>query len=176
MIMMEDEDDKKKKEKKDPFDELFDSPEMNKEIKKMQKLAEEIMKRSLQDLDQNPFVYGFSVGAGPNGSSKIKKFGNTMDHFDKDKDSEWTPLSDVQNCGDEVLVTVDLPGVEKEDIDLKAVERKLIIDVDGARKYHTEIRLPSEVEMDDSEATYRNGVLEIRLKKSKDQEHYIEVK
>ncbi|MFO8110449.1 MAG: Hsp20/alpha crystallin family protein [Thermoplasmata archaeon] len=165
---MDDED--KKKKKKESWEDIFDSMDMNGEFKKMQKLAEEIMKKSIDDLDKNPFVCGFTVSPGSNGIPNIKSI--DREHFHR-RDQE--PLSDVQDCGNEVLVTVDIPGVEKKEIDVKTKGRKLTISTHGSREYHTEIDLPAEVDIDCSEAIYLNGVLEIRLKKIDDSEHSIEV-
>ncbi len=173
--MTEDED--KEDKKKDPFKDIFGTMDMDKEFEKMQKIAEEMMKRGLGDLEKNPFVYGFSVNMGSDGNPRIREFGNAKDHFSEEANrKEWTPLSDVQDCGNEILVTVDVPGVDKKDIELEVRERKLIIDVDGARRYNTEIKLPTHVEKGGSEATYRNGVLEVRLKKKKEEGEFIEIK
>ncbi len=146
----------------------FDIPGFNMEIEKIEKLMKELMNRGMEDLEHKPLVFGISMKSGPDGIPRVSEFGNVKDYFvNRDHEREWTPLTDVQETEDDVLVTVDMPGVEKKDIDLKVVDRELIIDVDSARKYHTQVRLPTDVEIDDADATYVNGVLEVKLKKKK---------
>ncbi|MFQ6077039.1 MAG: Hsp20 family protein, partial [Candidatus Bathyarchaeia archaeon] len=60
----------------------------------------------------------------------------------------------------------ELPGVEKDDIELHATERGLTISVDTeSRKYYKELKLPAEVEPSSAKSSYRNGVLEVTLTK-----------
>jgi len=64
------------------------------------------------------------------------------------------------------VVVAELPGVEKEDIELNATEKELIISVDTERrKYYKCLELPAEVDPKSAKASYRNGILEVRLKK-----------
>lgn len=167
-----DDDKKKKKEDKDPFEELFGSQEMGEEFKKFQKMAQDMIRKSMENPGTNPFVGGFSLTLGPDGMPRMKSVDASMECRDE---KELTPLSDVQDRGNEILVTVDIPGVEKEDIQVEVKGRKLIIDTEGTRRYHTEIDLPGEVQGDCSEASYRNGVLEITLKKNREKGQSIEV-
>ncbi len=65
-----------------------------------------------------------------------------------------------------IKVVAEVPGVEKDDINLNASERKLIISVDTPqRKYYKEVDLPAEVDPKSTKASYKNGVLEVVLKK-----------
>jgi len=66
-----------------------------------------------------------------------------------------------------VRVIAELPGVEKEDIDLRATETSLTISAESQhRKYYKELRLPTPVNPKSAKATYRNGVLEVSLPKA----------
>ena len=66
----------------------------------------------------------------------------------------------------DVAVTVEFPRVGKEDIDLYLTEDTLEITVDiDALKYYKMIDLPCNVDVDTGEATYRNGVLDVVIKK-----------
>lgn len=173
-----DEDEEDIWDEEDPFSKLFGFPDINKEFKRMQKLTDELLKKGMSER-KDPFVYGFSVRKGPKGEPRIQEFGNAKDYFtnrDRDKRSKWTPMTDIQETEDQVMVTVDLPGVEKEDIDIQAVDSKLVLDVDGERNYRDEIELPSLVESSEADASYHNGVLEIKLgKKRKEKGESIEV-
>jgi HSP20 family protein len=66
-----------------------------------------------------------------------------------------------------VSITVEIPGVEKNDIDLSVVGQTLKIKVDSAeRRYFKEVQLPAHVDPGSTKATYNNGVLDITLCKS----------
>ncbi len=167
----EDEDDRRRR--RDPFgdifSDMFEFTDMNKEFERMQKLAEEMLDRNRKRTGKDPFVYGFSIRQGPDGKPKIDEFGNAKDYFHREEEdvekSEWTPLTDVQDTGETIKVTVDIPGVEKEDIDLNVKDDVLIVSVEGKRRYKKRIRLPAKVDPKDAEATYNNGVLEVELDK-----------
>jgi HSP20 family protein len=71
---------------------------------------------------------------------------------------------------DEFVLTVDLPGFEREEIDLAWDDGRLNVaaeHVDEARgrrrTYHRAFRLPKAIDDEDITARYRNGVLEVRL-------------
>ncbi len=174
MTKDEEEDDYKKWRKKGY---PFDFPGFSVEIEKIEKLMEDLMRNSMEGLEKQPLVFGLSLKTGPDGMPRFSEFGNAKDYFvHRDEEREWTPLTDVQETDDNVLVTVDVPGVEKEDIDLQVVDRSLVIDVDSTRRYHTRVKLPVDVETDNADATYRNGVLEVKLKKKKTQENTSRIK
>ena len=77
------------------------------------------------------------------------------------------PLVDVVETDDEIKVVAELPGVEKDQIQLYATERGLTISVDTPeRKYYKELELPAEVDPSTAKSKYRNGILEVVLKKA----------
>jgi HSP20 family protein len=102
---------------------------------------------------------------------------------------------DVNEHGDEVMVVADLPGVEKQDINIRLLNPRSL-EISTERKNETEgeekgyyvrertygsmtriVPLPAEVEEKDADANFKNGVLEIRLKKMKEtKENKIEIK
>lgn len=166
--MTEEDEDKERIWKKNfPFGSMFGFGEMDKEFERMQKIMDEMLKAKVPDMSR-PLVYGFSVKKGSDGKPHVQEFGNAKDYFRHGEDMEWTPLTDVQEDPDGVTVTVDVPGVEKEDIDLEVLNNRLIINIDGARKYKTEVKLPTSVKTEDAEASYKNGVLEVKLLKSEE--------
>ncbi|MEM2421408.1 MAG: Hsp20/alpha crystallin family protein [Acidilobaceae archaeon] len=78
------------------------------------------------------------------------------------------PLVDVIERDDEVWVIADVPGVSREDIDVRVTEREVTIKAySSERKYYKTIDLPVEVNPETAKASYRNGVLEIKIKKKK---------
>jgi len=88
------------------------------------------------------------------------------------------PLYDVRETDEEIVVTIDLPGARKEDIDLRLSEDYLSLYAPisygvrvsrsytrGATCYRLHLDLPEPVDVDSASSTYRNGVLEVRVKK-----------
>ena len=73
---------------------------------------------------------------------------------------------DVQEDDDTVRVIADLPGVQKDDIDLKCDGEMLTIGAHtDTRQYDEQVRLPTRVDEHSASATYNNGVLEISFEK-----------
>jgi len=80
--------------------------------------------------------------------------------------------TDLSEREDEFVLTVDLPGFEKEEIDLRYDDRVLHLSArhevadestNRSRSVSERIALPRDVVAEDVEATYRNGVLEAHL-------------
>ena len=118
---------------------------------------------------EGPFVYGFSITIGPDGKPIIQEFGNVRKIRGKPSIvEEREPLVDVFESENEVSVVAELPGVEKDKIDVKVTEdgKTLIISASNEkRKYYKEIELPARVDPSSAKASYKNGVLEVKLKK-----------
>jgi HSP20 family protein len=69
---------------------------------------------------------------------------------------------DVHETDDEVRVVADVPGVRKEDIDLRCDGETLTMRAGGeAREYEERVRLPTPVDEHSASATYNNGILEV---------------
>lgn len=94
------------------------------------------------------------------------------------------PASDIIEKEGSIIVKVDLPGIEKEDIEINATpisleikaEKKHEIKIEKKGYYKHErsyggfyrvIQLPSPIDPDSAEAAYKNGVLEVKFKKTK---------
>lgn len=146
----------------DDFDKIFESmEEMMREI--MEKAEKGEVKHS------GPFVYGFSMRIGPDGKIIVDEFGNTTKGKEGELTDEREPVTDVINEKDKIVVICELPGVSKEDIKLTINETNMNIKVDTAdRKYNKSLKLPASVDPKSAEATYKNGVLEVRLNKIKE--------
>lgn len=118
-----------------------------------------------------PFVYGYSITIGPDRKPIIREFGNIKPRIGRrflELKGEREPLVDVISEEEVIRVVAELPGVNKEDIQLDVADRLLTIKVDTPeRKYYKEVELPEEAEAEGAKATYKNGVLEVTLKKKK---------
>lgn len=72
------------------------------------------------------------------------------------------PHVSVYEAEDRVRVVADLPGVDKESIDLTCDGQRLTIDATGDHRETTErVQLPVRVDERSANATYNNGILEV---------------
>ncbi|MCS6768437.1 MAG: Hsp20/alpha crystallin family protein [Candidatus Nitrosocaldus sp.] len=88
---------------------------------------------------------------------------------------ELKPLTQISETDDEVIVTLDIPCASKESIEVKATEDTLFIRARMDRcvtfsnvefeNYSKSVRLPARVEPKSARASFRNGVLQVRLPK-----------
>jgi HSP20 family protein len=73
---------------------------------------------------------------------------------------------DIYEEDDQVRVVADIPGVEKDAIDLKCDGEELTIDASGPeREYFERVRLPVSVDEHSASATYNNGILEVSFER-----------
>jgi HSP20 family protein len=160
------------------FDDFFEFGDIDREFDRMRELMDQISRRAargeLGSEEQGPYVYGFSMRVGPDGKPNIQEFGNTKPpkrlegetNHEKYEVAEREPLTDVIECKDEISITLEVPGVDKDEIELTVEEDRVAINVDTPqRKYFKEIPLKIKVDPKTSKATYKNGVLDIILKK-----------
>ena len=117
--------------------------------------------------DKAKGVYGFSVKMGLGGKPVIEQFGNIKA---TEKGAVVTevrePIVDVFDEEEKLVVIAELPGVEERDIHLEVMGDILNLSAEAKdRKYSKEVLLPSPVDAGSIESSYKNGVLEIRLRK-----------
>ncbi len=94
----------------------------------------------------------------------------------------YTPAIDIKEEEDKLVVTTDLPGINKEDVEINLKEDMLEISAKTGKEKETEeegyvrkeraytrfyraVRLPSSVKEEGSTAKMENGVLTITLPK-----------
>ena len=93
----------------------------------------------------------------------------------------FTPAVDIKDEGNKLLVTTDLPGINKEDIEINLKEDMLEISAKTRKEKETEegyirkereythfyraVRLPTSIKEEGSTAKIENGVLTITLPK-----------
>ena len=169
-------DNNKRKRRRNPFDIFgFDDDFINdllnddRVMDDIRRMTEEMMKMFSQAQPGKPVVHGFKIQFGPDGRPRIEDFGNRHMKTDKGEaviSEEREPLTDIIEGDDDVAVTVEIPGVEKEDIDLNVTNDALEIKVDATnRKYHKKLDLPCGVVPKTTKATYKNGILDVVIKR-----------
>ncbi len=99
------------------------------------------------------------------------------------REQTWSPAVDIYEDKDTIVVKAELPGVKKDDVTIEIKENVLVLT--GERKHEQETKkenyhriervygtfsrsftLPDSVKLDQVEAQYKDGVLEIRLPKA----------
>lgn len=125
----------------------------------------------------------------PNGNLMSKNFSDIMDEFFNDvvrtnRDS-FVPGIDISETDNQFLISAELPGMKKEDIDISVDNGRLSIS--GERKFEKEeegktfhrvetrygsfnrsFQLPDNVDAESVKATYENGILNISIEKAED--------
>lgn len=154
----------------DLFDEVF--REIEEEFSRLiEEDIEELVRRAREGgaKMRGPYFYGVRITIGPDGVPRVEEFGNikiTRAGRPVIRE-EIEPMVDVIEHEDEVWVVADMPGVEKNKIKVRVSHdgRRLIIRAENGKKYYKEVELPAEVDPKSAKATYKNGVLEVKLKK-----------
>ncbi len=148
------------------FDLRLGFGEIDKMIEKMFKTALSQAKETSSTF--GPIYYGYSVTVGPDGKPHVREFGNVRPAGrGKLEVGSREPFVDtvIDEKENELKVIAEMPGVQKEDIQLEALEDSLRIRAErGDRKYETTVPLNSPVEPSTAKAAYNNGILEVRMK------------
>ena len=163
--------------KKNPFDPF--SGDFNDFFKYISRMMEDFFSSDFSDIsdkmfsNEKPFVWGFSFTRGSDVKPKYERFGDNFS-INKESDSELPdenasrePVVDILEEPGIIRVIAELPGVEKDQIDLRTTGARLILKAKGDRNrlYKKEVHLPAEVIPESSNAKFKNGVLEIEFKR-----------
>jgi len=99
---------------------------------------------------------------------------------------------DIAEEDGEYIVTADMPGVEKEEINIKADNEGIEISAESSheieeenekyykkersqRRFNRRIKFPSGVDAETIEASYEDGVLTVTAEKDEEEGHEIEI-
>ncbi|MBI1871259.1 MAG: Hsp20/alpha crystallin family protein [Chlamydiae bacterium] len=115
-------------------------------------------------------VFGFTVRtmAGAGGTTKpvVEAFGNIKKTPKGPVVEEARePIVDVFEDGDTVQIVSELPGVSENEIHYEVHGDVVSLSTTGKRKYSKEILLKTSVESEGAQMSYKNGMLELKLKK-----------
>lgn len=121
-----------------------------------------------------PYVYGYSFRVGPDGKPHFQEFGNIpslQQPHKQDLIKSREPLVDIQECDKTLTIDVELPGVDKKEIDLQATTDTITIKVDNPeRNYFKTIQLPTEINPDTADVCFNKGILSLTLEKYQPQQ------
>ena len=103
--------------------------------------------------------------------------------------AEWYPPADVYEDDATYLIAVDLPGIDRSALEISIDDNRLSIkgtrEVQSpssraerpAGRFHRKFSVPASIDQQSIKAEYKNGVLEVRLPKLKEQKaQRIEIK
>ena len=101
------------------------------------------------------------------------------DEFER---ADWTPAADIYETETGFLLALDLPGIDREALEIDAEDNRLIVKgtrtITESKQYRTErprgkflrtFSVPASVDQTKIGAEYKDGVLQIRLPKRTEQ-------
>lgn len=106
----------------------------------------------------------------------------TRDRYPSTFEQDWVPSLDLSDTGDSLVAELEVPGMDSKDIDISITGNVLTVSGEKKRKreekehnYHLversygnfvrSVRLPSTVDPDRVEASYKDGILTITMDK-----------
>ena len=107
----------------------------------------------------------------------------TREHFPSTFDYDWVPSLDLSDRGERLVAELEVPGMDPKDINISVTGDLLTVSGEKKRekeekernchlversygKFSRSIRLPSIVDPDRVEASYKEGILTITLDKT----------
>lgn len=164
------------RKRKDEDDEDGDNygffDDFDEEIKRWEsrfnKIWEELSKSNINP--DKSFVYGFTFKLGPDSKPEFQEFGNMPKGYGPKQLEYREPLTDITEDDKNIYITVELPGIERDNIDIQLNEQSVIIDVNTPeRKYHKEVEVSAKTKTEELKAAYKNGILDITLPRLKEE-------
>jgi HSP20 family protein len=110
--------------------------------------------------------------------------------FPADLDAGFTPLGDLEEAEEAYELEIELPGVERDEVDVELSGRRVRVMGErrdrerggvvrrrtrGSGRFFYEVMLPGDVDPDRATASLHDGVLTIRLPKTESQRRRIAV-
>lgn len=166
-------DDKKKKNPFDDnmddffkkmFDNILNDDRFQDEISRM---MDEVSKMYGEGNPKKPFFKGFKVEMNPDGSPHIEEFSPPKK---KAKPANFAverkPCTDVLESDHDIAVTLEIPDVSRDQIDVRVTEKRMVVEVNDHKKpYRKVVEFSSSVEPEKTTATYKNGILDVVIQK-----------
>lgn len=157
-----------RKKRKEGWDEFFGDVDW--EVEGLRERMDRLLERMLSGemtLAEDPLVYGISMRVGPDGVPLVRQFGNARPtELAEAEVPAREPLTDIREEADRVRVIMELPGVDKKDIKVTAEDSSLELEVLSPEKeFSKHLDLPCDVLPGSAKASYKNGVLEVVMRR-----------
>jgi HSP20 family protein len=156
----------RRRKKKGPwFSDIYE------ELEKLGDLIDETVQKAFENSEKTPVrrnrIQGFSIKIGPDGKPRIHEFNSRQPRQNEPEiGDDPEPLVDFIEEENKLVVLAALQGVKKDEIDLRITENCLTVSVDAADfEWYNELKLPTKVDPKSARASYKNGVLEIKINK-----------
>ena len=113
-------------------------------------------------------VYGFSIRPVAGGIPRVQQFGNVRQTEEGPViDEVREPLTDLFDEGDTLLIIAELPGVNEKDIRVEIDDGHLKLSTTTMQRgYFKDLPLACPVDDETVKSSYKNGVLEVTLRKA----------
>ena len=116
----------RRRKKKSPwFSDIYD------ELEKLGDMIDETMQKSFENSEDMPSrrnrFRGFSIKIGPDGTPKVREFNDRQALQDEAEDEDQEPLVDFIDEGKTLIVLAALPGINKDEIELRVTESCLTV-------------------------------------------------
>ena len=101
-----------------------------------------------------------------NKTSNVPNF-RPLNSYIKRKFEEPKPLIDIFQDNNNITIIAEIAGFNKETFKINVKDQKITLSAKSKeRRYYKSLNLPKVVIPDETHTKYKNGVLEIRLKKA----------
>ena len=113
--------------------------------------------------------------------SQLGRFPDSWGELQSALADGFTPLADVEETDDAYVIEVEVPGVDKKDIDISVAGRRVTISGERKEKervgilrrrtrsvgqFEYDIQLPGDIDEDGVTASLADGVLSVRVPKA----------
>ncbi len=103
----------------------------------------------------------------PNKAVRSNQSYRTPKSFSKRKMQEPKPLIDIFQENNWITIVAEIAGFNKESFKINVKDQKITLSAKAKdRRYYKSLNLPKVVIPNDIHTTFKNGVLEIKLKKA----------
>lgn len=135
------------------------NPSFDSEFEKIENMLNEMLDQLMETeafSDNQPHVVGFAFRLGEDGKPVAQEFSDIR------HSQEPEPLVETQKREQSFLVTMELPGIQKHDVDLKIEKKSIAVSAwNETKNYFKLIALPEEIAEHKTKAVFNNGILEI---------------
>jgi HSP20 family protein len=153
---MSEENGDKRKDMRDMLDEL------DKYFEDFERDIEDTVKNAIfgKEGEGKSFIAGFTFNMAPGEKPSVQIFGNNPVRRDGFRSPINEQVLDEKNGL--LRLILEMPGVEKEDINVDATKESAVITASrGEKNYRAELSLKAPVKPESGKAEYKNGILEI---------------